>query len=91
MGEDFSEMPKSDAPKMIKIEFAVPAKILEEVNGLIEFEGWKPSELYRLLWLRGYESYCEGGNKRLVNQKLRNELQRLKTEIGEEGESDVSD
>lgn len=65
------EMPETDAPKMEYIKFAVPAKLLEDALELAAHEGWKPSELHRIFWERGFGSYAEGSNKRGVNKQLR--------------------
>lgn len=68
------DMPETPAPRMSRIEFAVPTPLLEEAKQLAAIEGWKEAELYRVFWERGYASYCEGSNKRLVNKKLREDV-----------------
>lgn len=67
-------MPETPAPKMVRIDFAVPAPLLEEVKALAELEGWKEAELHRILWERGLSIYVKGSNDRLTNRKLREEL-----------------
>ncbi len=69
--ETDSTMPETNAPKMEKIAFAVPAALLEELRAIAELEGWKEAELHRVVWERGFAAYCEGSNKRLVNKQLR--------------------
>lgn len=63
--------PDTDAPNMINVKFAVPAPLYEEAIELARSEGWKPSELHRIFWERGFAAYAEGSNKRKVNKKLR--------------------
>lgn len=64
------------SPKMIKISFAVPEDIHQQMLEMSAAEGWKPSELCRLAWVMGLNSYAEGSNKRLVNRNLRNKSAR---------------
>lgn len=64
-------MPKTKTPNMTEIKFAVPTALLEELLEMADLEGWKPAELHRLLWERGFAVYAEGSNKRYVNKKLR--------------------
>jgi hypothetical protein len=66
-----SDMPETDAQKMEYIRFAVPAPLLQEALELAEAEGWKPAELHRIFWERGFAAYAEGSNKRRVNRSLR--------------------
>ena len=65
------EMPETDAPKMEYVKFSVPAPLLKEALELAEAEGWKPAELHRIFWERGFAAYAEGSNKRGVNRSLR--------------------
>ncbi len=65
------DMPETDAPKMEYVRFAVPAPLLQEALELAESEGWKPAELHRIFWERGFAAYAEGSNKRRVNKSLR--------------------
>jgi hypothetical protein len=65
------KMPDSDAPKMVRIDFSVPAPLLEQMQELAKDEGWKPAELHRMLWVLGFAAYTEQSNKRLVNDRLR--------------------
>lgn len=60
-----------DTPNMERIEVYVPAPLLAEARELAAKEGWKLSELFRIFWVTGYGTYCEGSNKRLVNKGLR--------------------
>jgi hypothetical protein len=64
-------MPETDAPNMAYIRFAVPQPLLEEALELAQAEGWKPAELHRIFWERGFAAYAEGSNKRRVNRQLR--------------------
>ncbi len=64
-------MPETDAPKMERIEFSVPTPLLEDAREIAQREGWKPAELDRIFWERGFANYAEGSNKRLVNKGLR--------------------
>ncbi|MBD2370990.1 hypothetical protein H6G63_30030 [Leptolyngbya sp. FACHB-402] len=64
-------MPETDAPKMEVVKFSVPAPLLEEARELAKAEGWKPAELDRIFWERGFAAYAEGSNKRGVNRNLR--------------------
>ncbi len=66
-------MPKTDTPQMVEIKFAVPAALLEDALELARIEGWKPAELHRIIWEKGFAVHAEGSNKRLVNKKLRKE------------------
>ena len=64
-------MPETNAPKMIKINFAVPEELHQQILELADAEGWKPAELHRVVWVLGFNAYAEGSNKRLVNRNLR--------------------
>lgn len=66
------EMPETNAPKMVRVDFSVPEELLKEALELAAVEGWKPSELHRIFWEKGFAVHAEGSNKRLVNKKLRN-------------------
>ena len=66
-----TEMPKTSAPDMRRIEFAVPSPLLEQALEIAAAEGWKPAEFYRVVWMLGINSYTDGSNKRLVNLSLR--------------------
>lgn len=66
------DMPDTDAPNMAYIRFAIPQPLLNEALELAKSEGWKPSELHRIFWERGFAAYAEGSNKRKVNKRLRN-------------------
>ncbi|PHJ59637.1 hypothetical protein VF14_08810 [Nostoc linckia z18] len=68
---EVEEMPKTNAPKMIKIDFSVPESLLEDALELAKAEGWNPSELHRVFWEKGFAVHAEGSNKRLVNRQLR--------------------
>ena len=48
-------MPDIDAPKMVRIDFSVPAPLLEQMQELAKDEGWKPAELHRMLWVLGLQ------------------------------------
>jgi hypothetical protein len=64
-------MPEINAPKMIKINFAVPEELHNQLIELAEAEGWKHAELHRIVWVLGFNAYAEGSNKRLVNRNFR--------------------
>ena len=64
-------MPETDAPKMVKITFAVPEALLKQALDLAEAEGWKPAEFHRVVWVLGLSEYAERSNKRMVNENLR--------------------
>lgn len=64
-------MPETNAPKMTRIEFNVPTQLLADAEELAQYEGWKPAELHRILWEKGFAAHAEGSNKRLVNKQLR--------------------
>lgn len=64
-------MPETNAPKMLKITFAVPEELHQQILDLAAAEGWKPAELHRVVWVLGFNAYAEGSNKRLVNRNLR--------------------
>jgi len=64
-------MPETNAPKMIKIDFSVPEALLKEALSIAEAEGWKPAELHRIFWEKGFAVHAEGSNKRLINRRLR--------------------
>lgn len=68
---EVEQMPETNAPKMIKIDFSVPENLLEDALELAKAEGWKPSELHRVFWEKGFAVHAEGSNKRLVNKQLR--------------------
>lgn len=70
-----TKMPRTDTPGMEVIKFAVPAALLEEAIAMAAAEGWKEAEFHRILWERGFANYAEGSNKRLVNKKLRRNLE----------------
>lgn len=57
-GKNDQEMPKTDSPKMAKIEFSVPPALKEEADRIAEEEGWKPSELYRNFWVLGLKLWA---------------------------------
>ncbi|MDZ8138852.1 MAG: hypothetical protein RM049_26710 [Nostoc sp. DedQUE04] len=65
------DMPETNAPKMVKITFAVPEELHQQILDLASAEGWKPAELHRVVWVLGFNAYAEGSNKRLVNRNLR--------------------
>jgi hypothetical protein len=65
------EMPETEAPGMVRVEFRIPAPLYEDFLQLAELEGWKPAELHRILWEKGFAVHAEGSNKRLVNRQLR--------------------
>lgn len=64
-------MPETNAPKMTRIEFAVPTALLAEAEAMAAAEGWKPAELHRIFWEKGFAVHAEGSNKRLINKSLR--------------------
>lgn len=64
-------MPETNAPNMVKITFAVPEELLQQILDLAASEGWKQAELHRVVWVLGFNAYAEGSNKRLVNRNLR--------------------
>ncbi len=70
---DYETMPETNAPDMVKINFSVPQPLYEEAITLAEAEGWRPAELFRIFWEKGFAAHAEGSNKRLVNKKLRGE------------------
>jgi len=63
--------PRSNAPNLTEIKISVPASLLQEALDLAEFEGWKPAELHRIFWEKGFAAHAEGSNKRMVNHQLR--------------------
>lgn len=65
------QMPETNAPKMTRIEFAVPEPVLKQALEIAEAEGWKPAEFHRIVWLMGLNTYTEGSNNRLMNSDLR--------------------
>ncbi|WP_334709567.1 hypothetical protein [Nostoc sp.] len=67
-------MPETSAPNMVKITFAVPEELLQQIQDLAASEGWKPAELHRVVWVLGFNAYAEGSNKRLVNRSLRSKV-----------------
>ena len=64
-------MPETNAPKMTRIEINVPTALLTEAEALAAIEGWKPAELHRIFWEKGFAVHVEGSNKRLINKSLR--------------------
>ncbi|WP_202048567.1 hypothetical protein [Tolypothrix bouteillei] len=64
-------MPETNAPKMTRIEFAIPEPILKQALEIAEADGWKPAEFYRILWFMGLNAYTETANSRLINSELR--------------------
>ena len=75
-------MPRTDSPRMVEIKFAVPAELLADAQQMADQEGWKPAELHRIFWERGFAAYAEGSNKRLVNKRLRKKIEEM--EAGED-------
>ncbi|PMB00006.1 hypothetical protein CEN50_04995 [Fischerella thermalis CCMEE 5268] len=73
-------MPGTNAPRMIRIDFSVPEALYQEALELAEAEGWKPAELHRIFWEKGFAVHAEGSNKRLVNKHLR---ERIKKQLEE--------
>lgn len=65
-----------NSPKMVKISFAVPEEIHQQMTEMAAAEGWKPAELGRVAFVMGLNVYAEGSNKRLVNRNLRNKSAR---------------
>ncbi|MFB2768585.1 hypothetical protein ACE1AT_04740 [Pelatocladus sp. BLCC-F211] len=80
-----TDMPQTNSPEMIKINFSVPAPLYEEALALAKLEGWKPAELHRMFWEKGFAAHAEGVNKRLVNKKLRKKLAQLGSDLSELG------
>ncbi len=76
-------MPKTPAPKLIDIKFGVPQGLYDQALKIAESEGWKESELHRVIWSRGLAAIAEDSNKRLVNDKLRKQ----QSEGGSDAES----
>ncbi|MEH1777164.1 hypothetical protein [Nostoc sp.] len=74
------DMPETNAPKMVKITFAVPEELHQQILDLASAEGWKPAELHRVVWVLGFNAYAEGSNKRLVNRNLRSKSAKLVSE-----------
>lgn len=70
-------MPETNAPKMTKIDFAVPTALLRDAEEMAQAEGWKPAELHRIFWEKGFAAHAEGSNKRLVNKQLREKQKRV--------------
>ena len=68
--QSINQMPKSDAPKMVKTEIYLPAPLLEQALALAEAEGIKPGEIHRFIWVLGLADYSERANKRMVAQGL---------------------
>lgn len=66
-----TKMPETNAPKMVRIDFSVPEPLLKDAMEIAEKEGWKPSELHRIFWEKGFASHAEGSNKRMINKQLR--------------------
>jgi hypothetical protein len=66
------KMPETDSPNMVPIKFYVPEPLLKDMLEIAQAEGWKPAELHRIFWERGFAAYAEGSNKRRVNRQLRN-------------------
>ena len=71
MDETEQMSPDINAPRMEKIYFSVPEPLLRQALDIAEAEGWKPAELHRIFWERGFAQFCEGSNKRLINERLR--------------------
>lgn len=76
--------PQSNAPNMVEIKMSVPAKLLKEALEIADYEGWKPAELHRILWEKGFAVHAEGSNKRMVNRSLRRKHQRNEPSEDEE-------
>lgn len=68
---DLENMPEINAPKMVKVDFSVPEPLYRQALELAASEGWKPSELHRIFWEKGFAVHAEGSNKRMVNKNLR--------------------
>lgn len=66
-----NKMPETNAPKMVRIDFSVPEPLLKEAIAMAESEGWKPAELHRIFWEKGFAAHAEGSNKRMINKGLR--------------------
>jgi hypothetical protein len=71
-----SDMPETDAPNLVPVKISLPAPLVEMMTELAAAEGWKPAELHRVIWERGFALYVEGSNKRLINQQLREKMSR---------------
>lgn len=67
-------MPETNAPRMVRIDFSVPEALYKEALELAEAEGWKPAELHRIFWEKGFAVHAEGSNKRLINRRLRSQI-----------------
>lgn len=59
---------------MVRVEFRIPAPLYEDFLQLAQLEGWKPAELHRILWEKGFAAHAEGSNKRFINRQLRQKL-----------------
>lgn len=64
-------MPEEENQGMTQITFSVPTPLLHQAKEIATYDGWRMSELFRLLWVQGLTFYAEGSNKRLVNKGLR--------------------
>ena len=62
------------APKMVRIDFAVPEALLSEMLAISRQHGWKPAEFHRMLWVNAAFAYVEQSNKLLINIQLRQKL-----------------
>jgi len=51
------------------IEISLPNSMLEEMMALAKKEGWKPTDLHRILWALGFAAYTKPNSGRNLNTR----------------------
>lgn len=74
MSDNLNSSTDDESVKLALIRVSVPEGLLEQAVAIAKLEGWKPSELHRVLWAKGLAAYVQESNVRLENIRLRNEL-----------------
>jgi hypothetical protein len=82
--EAIEKMPKTKTEPKVRVDVYLPKPLVEEIQRVAAADGWTEAEFYRLLVLDGLSVYSEKSNKRLVNEKMR----RDRNKIQEEGDDD---
>jgi hypothetical protein len=64
-----------DRPKMVRADFLAPAPLVQDIEERATTDGYTKAELFRLCLRLGFATYCEQGNKMLINENLRKRKQ----------------
>lgn len=82
------KMPRTKTESKVRVDVYLPKPLVEEIERIAEADGWTAAEFYRLLMLDGLSMYSEKSNKRLVNEKMRRERNKVRSEEMNDGDND---